>query len=54
MYREGKRQTDPVIDEVLAFDPVPLGNCGSRRAVVRRSGATGNGPLLGLLPPGAK
>ena len=41
----GPRTSEPIVDEVLRFEDLPLGSAGTRRAVVRWSDGTEDAPM---------
>jgi hypothetical protein len=41
----GTRTSEPIVEEVLRFEDLPLGSAGSRRAVVRWSDGTEDAPM---------
>jgi hypothetical protein len=41
----GNRTSEPIVEEVLRFEDLPLGSAGTRRAVVRWSDGTEDAPM---------
>lgn len=41
----GTRTSEPIVEEVLRFEDLPLGSAGTRRAIVRLSDGTEDAPM---------